>query len=427
MDPRVLGSHPVESGAVSLLQRNWSLALLFVAGVLNLFDRQIINILAQDIKTELAISDAQLGLLTGTAFGVFYALLGLPLGRVADRVDRVRLIAACLALWSGFTALCGAAGSFMSLFLARMGVGVGEAGSQPASTALIPDLFPEARSNSAMSILLVGAPVGSFLGLLVGGYLGAHWGWRSAFVVAGIPGFILGGLMLLTMRDPRSRWARGASPSTAGFGQTVRMLAGRPRFRWLVMALACSTFLIYASGAWLPPFFIRVHGMTTAQTGWFAAIAVGFGGGLGALGSGIVCDALRTRIRHVESKMMLLMIGLSIPTLLGTLFSANRPVALVWMFLFNICAYGWLGPTSRLVQNAATPDSRALAIAVCGTIGSILSLGLGLPLIGAMSDAMTPHFGPAAIRYALPIGVTAAALGALCAHWRALRLQEAAP
>jgi predicted MFS family arabinose efflux permease len=401
--------------------RYWSLALLFVAGALNLFDRQIVNILAQDIKTDLHISDARLGLLTGTAFGIFYSVLGIPLGRLADRVDRVKLIAAALALWSGFTALCGVAGSFAQLFVTRMGVGVGEAGSQPASTALIPDLFPEERRTSAMSVLLVGAPVGSFLGLLVGGYTGSIWGWRAAFVVAGIPGLILAILMRLTMRDPKSSDAARRERHGPALLPTLRALASAPRFRWLAAAVTCSTFLIYASGAWLPALFIRVHGMTTARVGEFSAIAVGVGGALGALGSGVICDLLRKHVRDVESKVLLLVLALSIPTILATVLSANRSIALVSMFLFNICAYAWLGPTVTLIQNAATPKSRALAIAVCTSIASILSLGCGLPLVGAISDALTPKQGTGAIRYALAITVAAVALGGMFSHWRALR------
>src|ERR1700730_32347 len=156
-------------GSAIMRGRNWSLALLFVAGALNIFDRQIVNILAQAIKVDLSISDTQLGLLTGTAFGLFYSVLGIPLGRLADRVDRVKLIAAAMALWSAFTALSAAAGSFAQLFMTRLGVGVGEGGSQPASTAVVADLFPDGRRASALSLLLVGTPIGSFLG---------HWAAR---------------------------------------------------------------------------------------------------------------------------------------------------------------------------------------------------------------------------------------------------------
>jgi predicted MFS family arabinose efflux permease len=403
-------------------RRNWSLALLFTVGALNLFDRQIINVLAQSIKTDLRISDAELGMLTGTAFGVFYSILGIPLGRLADRADRVRMIAAILVIWSGFTSACGLAGSYLHLFLMRIGVGVGEAGSQPASTALVADLFPVSRRTSAMSLMFVGAPVGSFLGLLVGGLVGSRWGWRAAFFVAGIPGLILAAVMLNTMRDPQPPIAGlrtySALSTRPSLGATVMMLARRPGYLWLVLGNVCSAFLVYASGAWLPAFFIRVHGMSTSQIGVFAAITVGLGGAIGTFGAGMICDLLRPRVREIESNALMTMLGLSVPTLLLTVLSPDRSVALASMFLFNVCAYAFLGPFVTLTQRAATPDTRALGIAFTVSVGNILSLAVGLPLIGAISDKLTPSYGQEAIRYALALCALAGLIGAL-AHWRA--------
>jgi predicted MFS family arabinose efflux permease len=404
-----------------------ALTLLFLTGVLNLFDRQIVNILAQDIKVSLHISDAQLGLLTGTAFGLLYAILGIPLGRLADRVDRVKMMSVILVLWSAFTAVCGAAASFTQLFFARVGVGVGEAGSQPASTALISDFFPVERRTSAMSILLASAPVGGFLGLLVGGYVGSRWGWRTAFVVAGMPGLILAGVMALTLRDPRSSPSlRGSAlaqslPPSVSLIATARALLSRRRFRWLAAGLICVSFFPYASGAWLPVFFIRVHGLTTAQIGRFAALAVGLGGALGTLGSGFVCDLLRPRVREVELTVLALALGLGLVTLLLTLFAANRSAALVSMFFFNLCAYAFLGPIVTQIQAEAPPDSRALAIALCVSLSNITILGLALPAVGFLSDALKARHGPESIRYALAMAALVAGVLGLFAFWRARR------
>ncbi len=400
--------------------RWWTLGLLFVAGVLNIFDRQIVNVLAQDIKLELHITDGQLGLLTGTAFGIFYAVLGMPLGRLADRTNRIRLMAACLALWSGFTIACGLANGFVSLFIARMGVGVGEAGSQPASTALIPDLFTEKRRSSAMSALLFGVPVGGFLGLLIGGYVGFHFGWRTAFMVAGAPGCVLALLMLFTCRDPRSNRPKAAPEARPSFLATLGVLWKQPAYRWLALALSCSTFLIYASGAWLPAFFIRAHGMTTAEIGAFSAIAVGVGGGVGALCTGLVSDLLRPLSARIESWVLLTILVVAIPSMGLIVLSPDRTVELAAMFIFNICAYGWLGPTARLIQKQASPQSWGLALATCSTLASIFSLGFGLPLTGVLSDALTPAFGKPAIGYALA-GMTAlVSMVAIIAHIGAL-------
>jgi MFS transporter, Spinster family, sphingosine-1-phosphate transporter len=414
------------SAAVGSIRRGGALSLLFAAGVLNIFDRQIVNILGQDIKAELHLTDARLGLLTGTAFGIFYALMGIPLGWLADRVDRFKLIAGSLTAWSACTLLCGFATNFPQLFMARVGVGVGEAGSQPASTALIPDLFPEGRRAMAMSMLLVSAPIGSFLGLLTGGYVGGHWGWRSAFVVAGVPGLLLAAIMRLTQRDPDRLATAGQKVSPAAWFMTLRELSGTANLGWLALAMSCSTFLIYASGAWFPPLFIRVYGFSTAEIGWRMAVAVGVGGGLGALGAGVACDLLRPRIRHIESKLLLWLLAVSIPALLATVFSADRTTASISMVIFQTCAFGWLSPTVRLVQESAGIGRRALAIAVCSTAASILSLGCGLPLVGAISDALAPHYGTAALRYALAECVVASAVLGVVAHWRILCALKAA-
>jgi len=399
-------------------QRTWALALLFCAAVLNLFDRQIVNILAQDIKRALTLSDTELGLLTGTAFGLFYALLGIPLGRLGDRVDRVKLMAAALALWSGFTALCGIAGGFLQLFLSRMGVGVGEAASQPASTALIADLFPEGQRTSAMAILLAGAPVGGLLGLIVGGYVGMAWGWRSAFFVAAIPGLILSPILLVTVRDPRSQ-SSIVQTHKISVQQTIAQLARNPRFRWLMIGLTCVSFLPYASGAWLPPFFIRVHRMTTGELGEFAGLAVGLGGTVGTVGSGWLCDRLRTRTRNVELKVLATALSLGCLCLSLTLFSPQRSIALLSMFAFDICAYAFLGPIVTLIQGEADVHSRALAIALCVSVSNIINLCLALPLVGFISDVLNARQGVRAIADALEIGaIVTGALG-LLAFWKA--------
>jgi hypothetical protein len=206
---------------------------------------------------------------------------------------------------------------------------------------------------------------------------------------------------------------------------TLRELSGTANLGWLAVAMSCSTFLIYASGAWFPPLLFRVYGLSTGEIGWRMAIAVGAGGGLGTLSAGFICDLLRARVRHIESKLLLWLLALSIPALLATLFSAARTTALLSMVIFQTVAFAWLSPTVRLVQESAAVARRALAIAVCSTTASILSLGCGLPLVGAISDALAPHYGPAALKYALAESVLAATAIGILAHWRILRALEA--
>jgi MFS transporter, Spinster family, sphingosine-1-phosphate transporter len=401
--------------------RNWALVILFTVGALNVFDRQVVNILAQDIKRDFSLSDAQLGLLTGTAFGFFYSLLGIPLGRLADRVDRIKLIAVTLLLWSGFTALCAGAGSFVQLFLMRMGVGVGEAGAQPASTALIADYFPEGRRTLAMSILLVGVPTGSFLGLLVGGYVGSRWGWKTAFVVAGIPGIVLAMIMAVTLRDPRRILGPAGSRRVVTVVDSFKLLVCRRRFVWLTVGMICSSFFVYSSGAWLPAYFIRVYGMTTRQIGGYSAVAVGGGGGLGTLIGGLICDRLRRRVREIELKLLIIALGTSVCALLVIVLCSNRSLALASMIVLNFCAYTWPGPLVALIQQEATPDSRGLAVAISISISTILDLGLGLPIVGRLSDWLTPSYAAHAVGYAFALsGLIVGSIG-IAAHGRALK------
>jgi hypothetical protein len=218
--------------------------------------------------------------------------------------------------------------------------------------------------------------------------------------------------------------AKPARENTLSVIAALLMLARRPGFMWLMLGGMCSVFLVYVSGAWLPAFFIRLYGMNAAEIGRFAALAVGLGGIIGTLSAGALCDLLRSRIHEVESKVMMISLALIVPTFLTTLLATNRSVALGSMFLFDVCAYAFLAPSARLTQQAATPDTQGVAIAA-GTLASIPNLAFGLPLVGAISDLLTPTYGQEAIRYALATCSVAAVVGVF-AHWRALRALRAA-
>lgn len=411
--------------AVVHTRPNWALILLFLTIAVNILDRQIVNILAQDIKTDLDISDGQLGLLTGTAFGIFYAVLGVPLGRLADRMDRVRLIGICLVVWSMFTAAAGFARNFVELGLARIGVGAGEAGCVPASVALVSDIFPEKRRTSAISLMMLGMPVGTFAGLLFGGVVGESLGWRTALVLAGIPGLILAFLLVASVADPRTRQHRILAASrSAGEGRAIlpaaKTLMRRPGYPLLVAGMTSSMLIGAVTAAWLPAFFIRAHGVGVAEMGGYAAISIGIGGAIGTLGAGLLCDALRRYVRDVESKFVIASLLLCIPALLATVLIPDRFLALSAMFVLNVAAFSYLAPTSMLMQKAATEDTRSLALALGISFGNILSLGFAIPLIGLLSDVLAPQLGTASIGYALIVVALVGVVGAT-AHWRALQ------
>jgi len=204
----------------------------------------------------------------------------------------------------------------------------------------------------------------------------------------------------------------------------MRGLACNVKLRWLALSLICVSFFPYASGAWLPAFFIRVHGLTTAEVGRFAGIAVGLGGTLGTLGAGFLCDVLSRRLPRIQFALLAIALALACVTLVLTLFIEVRSAALACMFLFDICAYAFLGPIVTLIQQEAASATRALAIALCVAVSNIINLGLALPVVGAMSDALKPQYGVRSIRYALMIGAIAATACGLVALWRASRIQS---
>jgi MFS family permease len=374
------------------LRGSWLLSLLFLTAVINMFDRQVINILAEEIKAEFHLSDGQLGLLTGSAFGLLYAVVSVPLARIADRHNRVHLISAAIGVWSVFTIICGATTGFIQLFLARMGVGVGEAGSQPASTALIHDVIPARFRASALSLVMGGQPVGKFLGFLVGGLLAGSYGWRIAFVFAGVPGAVLAVTMFLTLRDPRAAKAF-PKPDIPPFLKTLLILYRTPGMVPTTLGLICSAFLIVVTNAWVPLMLKRVHGLSIEATGAYSAVIVGVGGAIGAFGSGVLCDVLRPRIRAIETKMLIATVGMCTPLLLLTAFAPNLYASLGFAFLLNIFAYAWQAPLVCNMQRMSGAESRALGLGAAMSISAITSSVIGLPLVGFISDFFHPTAG----------------------------------
>ncbi len=387
-----------------------ALTILFLVVAANLFDRQLINILAQDIKLDLGLSDAELGLLTGTAFGLLKALFSLPIGAWSDRSDRSRILAGLVALRSVFSLLCVATTNFPTLLAGRAGAGLGESAAVPIATAMAREYFPH-RGTSAIAITMAGNPVGTFLAFLVGGLIAERWGWRWAFLTAGLPGLLLAWFVLAKLRD-------NAAKTTLVGSSLVRDAIGlirRPVVKPLVCATAGCMFIVNTASAWMPAFLIRAHGLGTAQAGFYLASAVGVGGALGAL-SGIACDLVRPRIRHPESAIMCAALLLLVPFLLAMIFSPGIGTTLSAFFVYNVLAYAWLGPTIRLIQDAVEPRQRALAIALCGAVGVFVSLGVGVPLVGWISDLLTAGYGDRGLGIALCLVVTIAISIALVSH-----------
>jgi MFS family permease len=405
-------------------------ALLLVY-ILNFLDRQIINILAEPIKGELGLSDTQLGLLAGPAFAVFYAVLGIPIARYADnaKTNRVWLISICLAVWSAMTAICGFAQNFLQLALARIGVGVGEAGCTPAAHSLIADSVPPEKRSSAIAFFGLGIPIGGLLGLIIGGVVNDQYGWRIALMLVGAPGILLAFLLPLLIRDPR-RCADSAHFNTAdspvkaklSIKDAVGEVFASKAYLYVFIAASFTAFLSYGKGLWTISFFIRSHGLSTTEAGLAMAVALGISGIIGTWLGGKMADVFGKRDkRHI---LTLPAIGMAIaaPILFAGYWAEDWRIAVALLILPTILNSAYYGPAYGCVQGLVRPEARAIAASLVVFGQNLIGLGMGPLLFGVLSDWLQPMAGDESVRWVL---YGAAWLGLIPAFffWRAsLRL-----
>jgi predicted MFS family arabinose efflux permease len=368
--------------------------LLFAVYACSYIDRQILNILAEPIKGELHLTDWQVGLLSGLAFSLFYAVLGLPLGALADRptTNRPKLIAICLSLWSGMTMLCGLPGNFVQLALARLGVGVGEAGCSPAAHALIADLVPERRRASAMGLYALAIPVGKLVGLGLGGGMAQAFGWRAAFAVVGAPGLVLAALVWRTLKEPRGSGRVARVRSAAMNWRSLGELAQRPTLWLMSLGNAFMSFLSLGEAAFLGSFLIRVHHLKVGEAGLLLGLALGLGGGAGSWLGGRLCDlAGKGDVRrHILWPALAGVIGGAV--LVGAVTASSVVAMLTLLALSAALTSAWYGPSFSVIQGAAPREARATASAVNLLISNLIGLGLGPLGVGLLSDAFNKGF-----------------------------------
>ncbi len=394
----------------------YALWLLLVVYTLNFLDRQIMNILGPEIQKELGFSDTYLGLLTGLAFALFYTILGIPLASYADRAttNRPFLIGIALALWSGMTVLCGMAQTFIQLVLARVGVGVGEAGCTPPAHSLISDYVPREKRASAIAFYGIGVPAGSLLGLVIGGVLDDLYGWRIAFLAVGLPGILLGLLVILTLREPRmTRAAEAVRQAGAPKGKAREALQEVFRsgaFFWLACGAAITAFLSYGKSVWAVVLFGRIHGLSSGEIGIFYGISTGIAGILGIWFGGWCADRFGSRDARGYLAGPAIAMVVTAPLLALGYWIDNWVLALALIFLPTAANQMYYGPTFACVQGLVRPQTRAMAAAIMLFIINLIGLGLGPTLFGALSDALKPIAGVDSVRWVL---VTAAALGLL--------------
>jgi MFS family permease len=424
--------------------RAWALFILVVVYTFNFIDRQIVGILAIPIKDELGLTDKQLSLMGGLAFALFYTFLGIPIAMLADRKSRTWIMTIALALWSAMTAVCGLAQNFTQLFLARLGVGVGEAGGVAPAYSLISDYFPPEKRARALAIYSFGIPIGSALGILLGGVLTSILDWRQAFIIVGVAGLLIAPVFRLTMKEPpRGRFDGGPPQTRARFRDVVATLARKPSFWGLSFGAASSSMMGYGIIFWLPSFFVRSFGdalpaffgflpdwMIPANAkpvlyaSYFYGALLLIGGVAGIWAGGALADRYGPSRKSAYALVPAAAFALTIPFFAAGVLSQSLGAAFLLFLAPTALGLVWLGPVIAAFQHLVPANMRATASAVFLFVNNLIGIGLGSLAIGALSDAMVARFGDEALRYALLSGVGFYALAALLLAVTAPRLKH---
>lgn len=402
-----------------------SLVLLALVYVASFVDRQVVAVLIEPIKREFGASDTAMGLLTGLAFGLLYAGLGVPVGRLADRHDRRRIVAVCCALWSLATAACGMAQQFWQLLAARMAVAIGEAGGMAPSISIVSDLYPPRRRSLVISLFMMGPHLGAFIGLGLGAWIAQQHGWRAAFLAFGLPGLLLAAAVWWWVQEPRRGGFEAASgigkgmpsPVDAASGPSEGLVAQLRRLLGIValrrVALACGVAGVvgYGYGIWVPSYLVRSHGLSIAEAGFWFGGASAVGAVAGSLFSGLACDRLTQRDARWQVGLPLLGLAIALPVVVCFLLwpaggrwtwgALSVPTVVGWAALFGFFASWWPSLSYSAVSQMVSASDRSVAAALLNFFITLFGVGLGPLVTGIASDLLTPRFGQEALRWAL--------------------------
>lgn len=396
-------SPPLDSASASSAPRPgaWTaLALLCFVYVLNFLDRQLLSILAKPIQDDLGITDGQLGLIGGLYFAAFYCILAIPVGWLADRTNRVKVLSIACGLWSAATAACGLAANYPQLAAARMAVGVGEAGGVPPSYAIISDYFPPGKRGTALSLFNLGPPIGQALGVAFGASVAAAYSWRSAFIVIGVIGVATAIIVWIFVREPK-RGGLDVAPAPSvpqaqagpsGFWATCKMFFARPVLLRTALACAATQFVTYAILNFTILFLMREKGMTLNEVAIYYALLIGIGISAGMYVSGRLIDKLAPRSKTAYAYIPAIGLALAIPLFIAFVWAPSWPLALACLALPTALNYFYLSPAVTFVQEEVRPDQRVLSGALLLLVMNLVGLGLGPTFIGAMSDYFRPTY-----------------------------------
>ena len=391
------------------------LAMFVCAHTLLSIDRGVMAILAEPIKRAFGLTDSQLGLLTGIGFSLFFGVGGIPIGMLVDRVNRKRILATSVLVFSGMTALAGLAGSFVQILLARSMVGAGEAGGTPSMGSILADLYPAERRAQAMAIFYAGNSFGAILAFLVGGTIAAHFGWRATFLAAGLPGVFLALMLLLFVREP-DRLADTGMRSTSrapGLGKTIRYVSRRPALRHILFTPVLTSAASAGVFSFAASFFIRSHGLSLPQVGLLLAVFYGTLGAIGTILSGRLVDRLARRDERWRTwfcALANLLAAIAVPIMV---LPASLPVAVMGLGLYAVATTSTYGPLLAMLQTLVGARMRGTMTAIFYLLSYLLGAASGPWIVGHASDNLAPHLGSESLRYAMVLMGLLYAWGAL--------------
>lgn len=401
----------------------YALVLLTVVFSFNFIDRQLLAILQEPIKAELGLSDSQLGLLTGFAFAVFYVTAGIPIARWADHSNRRNIVVLSLLIWSSMTALSGIVQNYAQLLLARIGVGVGEAGGSPPSHSIISDIFPPRSRAGAFGFYSAGVNIGVLFGFLLGGWLNEFFGWRMAFLVVGAPGILLAILLRLTLAEPIRGLAdqRLVSDEPIPFKRVLVLLWNRLSFRHLAFAAALNAFVSYSTSNWTASFIIRSHGMSTGELGTWLALIMGFCGAVGVFGGGLIADRLSMRDQRWYVWLPVVAGLIALPFTVAVYLAPGPYLALGFAIIPAVMSNVYLGNALATTHAMVGLRMRAMSSAILFFILNIIGMGAGPWTVGMFSDLLAPTLGVESLRYAMLYVLPPISLWSICHFYLAGR------
>ena len=395
------------------------LGVLFIGYVFNSMDRAVLNILLESIKHEFGVSDTLLGLLGGITFAAFYSIMGIPIAAIADRTSRVTVLAISIAMWSVMTALCGVATTFIFLLVARIGTAIGEAGGSPPSHSLMSDYFPLEKRATAMSIYMLGIPIGQALGLFCGGWLNQYFDWRMAFVLVGLPGVLIGLLVMATIREPPRGYSDHVKADPAApvpsMLEVLKHLWRINAFRYLCIANGLHSFVWYGGTTFNPGFLMRSHSMSSGDAGSLLA-TVSMVACIGTFGGGLLADKLSVQLHDKRWYLLLpaiVTLGM-LPFQFFSYLSADMVIVIPSLYIMMILASVFFGPTYAMAQALSPAPMRARAASIVLFVQTLVGYGLGPIAVGRISDLLAPTEGRNSLAWGLVIVGLVNVLAAWC-------------